>query len=531
MSDWHLRSEFRNGVNTGGAIQYVWMFGIIGAFVLLLACINFMNLSTARSERRAKEVGVRKTIGSRSAQLTLQFFSESLLTVTIAFLLSLLLVQLVLPLFNEVANKQMTLEWHKPIYWVSCISIIILTALVAGSYPAFYLSSFKPVQVLKGTFKAGRNATLPRKILVVTQFTVSVILIVGTVMVYRQIQFTKDRPVGYNRQNLITIPAMNTTIHDHLDAVKNELLNSGAIVSIAESESPTTGILNSSSGFSWNGKDPNLSTDFGVVNASYDYGSTIGWQVKEGRGFSRDHLSDSTAVVINETAAHFMGLKNPIGEVITKWNQPLTVIGVVKDMIIESPYAQARPIIYGLSSWTGNVIIVKLNADLTASAALAKIEQVFKKYNPEQPFEFQFVDEDYARKFGDEERIGKLAGAFTILAVLISCLGIFGLASFTAEQRAKEIGIRKILGASTITLWHMLANEFVQLVLLACIIAVPVAYYFTKQWLAKYAYRVEISWMIFLATAVSAIVITLLTISYQAIKTAVASPVKSLKSE
>jgi putative ABC transport system permease protein len=294
MSDWHLRSEFRNGVNTGGAIQYVWMFGIIGAFVLLLACINFMNLSTARSERRAKEVGVRKTIGSRSAQLTLQFFSESLLTVTLAFLLSLLLVQLVLPLFNEVANKQMTLEWHKPIYWVSCISIIILTALVAGSYPAFYLSSFKPVQVLKGTFKAGRNAMLPRKILVVTQFTVSVILIVGTVMVYRQIQFTKDRPVGYNRQNLITIPAMNTTIHDHLDAVKNELLNSGAIVSIAESESPTTGIWNSSSGFSWKGKDPNLSTDFGVVNASYDYGSTIGWQVKEGRGFSRDHLSDST---------------------------------------------------------------------------------------------------------------------------------------------------------------------------------------------------------------------------------------------
>jgi len=531
MSRWHLYSEFKNGINIGGAIQYVWMFGIIGVFVLLLACINFMNLSTARSEKRAKEVGIRKTVGSLGGQLILQFFSESLLTVLFAFIFSLLLVQFALPFFNEVSNKQMSIAWTNPFFWCTSIILIVLTALVAGSYPAFYLSSFKPVKVLKGTFKAGRFAAMPRKVLVVLQFTVSITLIVGTVIVYQQIQFAKDRPIGYSRNNLINIPTMNPSIHNHFNAVKDELMQTGVIASLAESQSPTTGVWNSTSGFSWRGKDPDLSIDFGVVSAGLDYGKTIGWHLKEGRDFSRDFLSDSSALILNQAAVHLMGLKNPIGEVVTWWGHPNTVIGVIKDMVMESPYDEPRPIIYELSKDDGNMVIIKLNPTVTANDALSKIEPIFKKYNTEQPFEFQFVDDDYEKKFGNEERIGKLSGFFTTLAVIISCLGIFGLASFTAEQRTKEIGIRKVLGASVSTLWRMLSKDFVVLVVLACFIAVPLSYYFLHQWLSKYAYRTEITGWVFLVTGIGAIAITLLTISYQAIKAALMSPVNSLKSE
>ena len=321
MSKWHLYSEFKNGVNVGGAIQYVWMFGIIGVFVLLLACINFMNLSTARSEKRAKEVGIRKTVGSLRRQLILQFFSESLLTVYFRFVLSFLLVQLTLPFFNQVADKQMSILWNNPFFWLMCIGFIFITALVAGSYPAFYLSSFKPVKVLKGTFKAGRFAAIPRKVFVVLQFTVSVTLIIGTIIVYQQIQFAKNRPVGYSREGLITIPTATPAIHDHFNAVKDELMQTGAIASMQSQIAPQRALWNSSSGFSWKGKDPNLSIDFGTVSASYDYGKTIGWKIKEGRDFSKDFATDSSAVILNEAAVHFMGLKNPVGETIIWWDQ------------------------------------------------------------------------------------------------------------------------------------------------------------------------------------------------------------------
>ena len=313
MDRWHLYSEYKNGVNTGGAIKYVHMFSIIGLFVLLLACINFMNLSTAKSEKRAREVGIRKTIGSLRRQLIFQFLSESFLTVALAFLFAILLAQLTLPFFNYVSNKKMSILWDSPLFWLSGLAFILITAFVAGSYPAFYLSSFRPVKVLKGTFKAGRYAALPRRVLVVVQFTVSVALIIGTLVIYRQIQFAKDRPVGYSRANLITISTGDSSIHSHFDAVKEELLQTGAVTSIAESESPTTGIWNSTSGFSWPGKDPNLSTDFGVVTASLDFGKTIGWQIKEGRGFSKDFLTDSSAVILNEAAVKYMNLKQSRG--------------------------------------------------------------------------------------------------------------------------------------------------------------------------------------------------------------------------
>jgi putative ABC transport system permease protein len=490
-----------------------------------------MNLSTARSERRAKEVGIRKSVGSLRSQLIFQFFSESLLVAVLAFASSLLLVQLVLPFFNDVAGKKMFILWANPLFWLLGIGFSMITGLIAGSYPAFYLSSFNPVKVLKGTFRAGRFAAVPRKVLVVVQFTVSVILIIGTIIVFRQIQFAKNRPVGYSRDGLVTLPVITRDIHDHFDVVKNELLSSGSIASMAEAGSPTTAIWSTNAGFDWKGKDPNLAVEFPNVDVSYDYGKTVGWQFKDGRDFSREFLTDSTAFVLNETAAKFIGLKNPVAEIL-KWDGvPYKIIGIIKDMVVESPYSPVRPTLFHLSKYPGNVIIAKINPAAGAAEALHKIETVFKKYNPAQPFDYQFVDEVYAQKFGNEQRIGKLASFFAVLAIFISCLGLFGMASFVAEQRTKEIGVRKVLGASVFNLWRLLSKEFVLLVIISCAIAIPVAWYFLHEWLQKYEYRTEMSWWIFVAAGSGALVITLLTVSFQSIKAALMNPVKSLRTE
>jgi ABC-type antimicrobial peptide transport system permease subunit len=438
---------------------------------------------------------------------------------------------LALPFFNRVSNKQMSILWSNPAFWLTGIAFIIITALVAGSYPAFYLSSFRPVKVLKGTFKAGRFAAIPRKVLVVMQFTVSVSLIIGTIIVYQQIQFAKNRPVGYSRANLISIPTSNSNIHDHFNAVKDALMQTGTVVSFAESESPTTSIWNSTSGFSWPGKDPNLSTDFGVIDASYDYGKTVGWQIKEGRGFSKDFATDSSAVILNEAAVQYMNLKHPVGETMTWWDKPLRVIGVIKNMLIESPYDEVKPVIYPLSTGTGNIALLKLNPTVSAGTAIKKIEAIFKKFNPDQPFEYKFVDDDYAKKFGDEERIGKLAGIFSMLAIIISCLGLFGLTSFVAEQRKKEIGVRKVLGASILNVWGLLSKDFVMLVIISFLVAVPLSYYFMHGWLQNYSYRTQLSWWIFLAAGIGSLLITVMVVSMQAIKAAIANPVKSLRTE
>ncbi|HEY5969605.1 MAG TPA: ABC transporter permease [Chitinophagaceae bacterium] len=530
MSNWHLRSEFKNGVNVGGAIQYLWMFGIIGAFVLLLACINFMNLSTARSEKRAKEVGIRKTVGSLRKQLVVQFFTESLLTVVFSFALSLLLVQLLLPFFNGVADKQMSIVWTNPYFWIISAVFVVFTAFVAGSYPAFYLSSFRPVKVLKGTFKAGRFAALPRKVLVVVQFTVSVILIIGTVIVYKQIQFAKSRPVGYARQGLITLP-LNAELHKHFNAMRDELIQSGAIVSMAEAGSPTTSTWSSTSGISWKGKDPNQSIDFLSVGTSYDYGKTIGWQIKVGRNFSKDFATDTSAVILNEAAVNFMGLKNPVGETVTWWDKPLTVVGVIHNIVMNSPYDEPKPTVFGLSTDEQNITIAKINPASNVKDALAKIETVYKKFEKDQPFEYRFADEEYAKKFQSEERVGKLASFFAILAIAISCLGLFGLSSFVAAQRTKEIGVRKVLGASVLGVWNLLSKDFITLVFISFLIAAPVAWYLMNNWLQSYNYRITISWEIFLLSGSIAIVITLITVSFQSIKAAIANPAKSLRTE
>jgi ABC-type antimicrobial peptide transport system permease subunit len=532
MSKWHLYSDFREGVNVGGRIEFVWLFGIIGVFVLLLACINFMNLSTARSEKRAKEVGIRKAVGSLRSQLINQFFSESILVTLFAFLFSIVLVLLALPFFNEVAGKEIRLPWANPVFWLVCLAFSLITGVVAGSYPALYLSSFQPVKVLKGTFRVGKMAAVPRKVLVVLQFTVSVTLIIGTIVVFRQIEFAKDRPIGYERNGLINIYLQTDDIHKHYEAVRNELMSQGAITEMAEAGSPTTQVWNTNGGFNWAGKDPALAVDFPNNGVSHEFGKTVGWKFKDGRDFSRDFASDSMAFVINETAAKFLGFENPVGETLT-WNgDPYTIIGIIEDMVIESPYEPVRAALWHIDRYeNASLVILKLNPEIGAHEAIEKIKTVFTKYNPESPFSPEFVDEEYARKFTGEVRIGKLATFFAVLAILISCLGIFGLASFVAEQRTKEIGVRKVLGASILNLWGMLSKDFVYLVGISLALAIPLAWYFMDNWLEKYTYRSGMEWWIFAAAGIGALVITMMTVSYQAIRAAKVNPVRSLRSE
>lgn len=537
MSRWHLHSEWENGRNAGGRIQFVWLFGIIGVFVLLLACINFMNLSTARSEKRAKEVGIRKAIGSVRLQLAGQFFGESFLVVFLAFVISLLLARLVLPTFNEIADKQMHIPWADPVFLVSGVVFALSTGFVAGSYPAFYLSSFQPVKALKGKWTPlGLRATLPRKVLVVLQFTVSITLIIGTVVVYKQILHAKNRPIGYNRQGLVTMLVTTRDIHTHFDAALDDLVKRGSVTSMAESAAPPTEVFSANVGFNWKGKDPGLHSEFATIGISHDFGKTVGWDFIAGRDFTKSISSDSAGFVVNEAAMKFMGLAktglhDAIGETVTWDGRQFKIIGVIRDMIMESPYDPVKKSIFFIHPKGGRFITARLNPDANASSALKNIEAVFKKYSPDSPFNYQFVDEEYALKFAAEERISRLAAIFTSLAIFISCLGLFGMASFIAEQRTKEIGIRKVLGASVGNLWQLLSGDFVVLVVVSCLLATPIAWYVMDRWLDKYAYHTQISWWIFAVASLGTLAITLMTVSYQAIRTALLDPVKSLRGE
>lgn len=534
MSNWHLYTGWDKNGNLDGRIQYVWLFGAIGFFVLLLASINFMNLSTARSEKRAKEVGIRKAIGSKRGQLISQFLSESLLVVSLAFILSICLLVVALPYFNQISDKKMNVLWDSPVFWCLGISFCLITGVISGSYPALYLSSFQPIKVLKGTFNIGRFAAIPRKVLVVLQFTVSVTMIIGTVIVFKQIQYAKNRPIGYDRSGLITVIMNTPESSSHYNNLRASLLETGAVAEMSTSSSAVTEVNSNNSGFDWADKDPNFRPNFGTIAVSHDFGKTVGWQFKAGHDFSRQFSTDSTGLVLNETAVKYIGFKRPediLGKTI-KWDKrPFTVIGVVRDMVMDSPFKPVSPVIFMLNYGWANYINIKLNPEKPAANSLAKIEDVFRKFNPGSPFDYKFSDDQYAAKFDSEERIAKLASAFAGLAILISCLGLFALASFTAEQRTKEIGIRKVLGASVANLWALLSADFVLLVIISCVVSVPIAYYFLNGWLQKYEYRTEISWWIFAASVLGAMVITLLTVSYQAIKAALLDPVKSLKTE
>ena len=531
MDKWHLYSDFNNGKVAGGRIEFVWIFGIIGVFVLLLACINFMNLSTARSEKRAKEVGIRKAVGSLRQQLIGQFLSESIVVAFLAFIFSILLVQLSLPFFNGLAGKEVSIPWSNTFFWVTGLGFTLITGLIAGSYPALYLSGFQPVKVLKGTFKTGRLAALPRKVLVTVQFTVSIALIIGTIVIFRQIQFAKQRPVGYSRAGLISVAINTSELSGHYNTLRNDLLKTGAVENMSESSSSTTSVGAALTGFEWQGKNPNSSPLFGAIGVTHDYGKTIGWQITQGRDFSRDFTTDSGAIILNESAAKLIGLKNPVGEMISYNGINHKITGVVKDMLMESPYSSVSPTLFIMDYNWANFITVRIKPDMDAHNALAKIEPVFKKYNPGSPFGYKFIDSEFAKKFEAEQHIGNLASFFAALAIFISCLGLFGMASFMAEQRVKEIGVRKVLGASVFNLWGLLSKDFVTMVLISFVIATPIAYYFMHNWLQNYQYRTELSWWIFAAAGFGALLITLLTISFQAIKAAIANPVKSLRTE
>ena len=528
----HLYSDFKEGVATSGRIQFVRLYTMIGIFVLLLACINFMNLSTARSEKRAREVGIRKAIGSLRGQLIGQFFSESVLIALCSFALALCIAQLLLPFFDQVSGKTLSIPWRQPIFWLTGLGFTVATGLIAGSYPALYLSSFQPIKVLKGTFRVGRLAALPRKALVVVQFTVSVILIVGTIAVFRQIQYVKNRPVGYTREGLLLADVQSPNILQHFKTISDELMQTGLVSAVSGSQHDLTNSWTNNMGFKWEGKDPQLQESFFTNGVTSDFGKTAGWRIVQGRDFSPGLATDSGAFIINEAAVKYMNLRHPIGKIV-RWgdNEVYTIIGVASDMISQSAYSNANPMIFFLSRYG----IGKLNIRLAPSAgvprAIAAIQAIFKKYDPEHAFEYQFADEEFAKKFGDEERIGQLAGFFTLLAIFISCLGLLGLSAFVAEQRTREIGVRKVLGATVFNLWNLLSREFVLLVSLSLLIGGPIAFWIMHSWLQNYAVHAALSWWIFALAAAGAMALTLFTVSFQAIRAALANPVKSLRTE
>ncbi|MDB5150805.1 MAG: FtsX-like permease family protein [Mucilaginibacter sp.] len=532
LKKWHLYNDFKNGKAIGGFIDYVRMFSVIGIMVLLIACINFMNLSTARSEKRAREVGVRKAIGSQRSDLIAQFLAESVMITFISFLLSILLVQLAIPSFNAIVGSAISIPYTNVLFWVMMIAYVLITGLLAGSRPAFYLSSFNPVQVLKGTIKVGKSASLPRKILVVMQFSCSVALIISTIIVYQQIQHAKNRPTGYSATRLM-MTDMSGDLEKNYSALKNDLLASGTVESVASASSPITNIYSHTGIDNWPGKAGGESgINVGSISVSPNYFKTLGMSLKEGRDFSNDWVSDTLNVIVNEAAVKRMGLKNPINQLISYGGgiKPVHIIGVVKDALMESPFTPVQPAVFNHGRG-GNNIMYRLAPNVGMQDAIKKIGKIFDTYNPAYPYIYQFVDEEYNHKFSLEALVGKLAGVFAGLAIFISCLGLFGLAAYVAEQRTKEIGIRKVLGASIAQVWLLLSKEFILLVMLSCLIATPVAFYFLKDWLQKYDYRITISPGVFVLSAVAAIIITLVTISFQAIKAALTNPVKSLRSE
>ena len=537
MKDWHLNSEWKNGQSIRSqAMSFVWLYGTIGLFVIILACINFMNLSTARSEKRAKEVGIRKTLGSLRKQLISQFYIESFLYSILAFGLSLLLLFVLLPWFNNVSGKAISAPWQGPEFWMLTSTFVLMTSLLSGSYPAFYLSSFKPIKALKGALSGGKKASIPRKILVVFQFTISIALIIGTITVNNQIQTAKERPIGYSPKGMLSIRPASPDLISKRKVIKDEILKTGMAVAVGNSNYPVTSTLGWNPGFTWDGMDPNFTKSFNTISISHGYGDAVGFKFIDGRDFSEEFETDNRGIIINRSAMEAMKLENPVGTTVTynpNWREArtYTIIGVVEDMIKGSPFDQTSLSIMFLDEGFMQWLYIRLNPDVSASTSITAIEKVFNEVFPDAPFDYTFADDDYNAKFEEEQRLSSLAQFFSILAVFISCLGLFGLASYVAEQRTKEIGIRKVLGASVIALWKLLSKEFALLVLLASVISIPLSYSVLDGWLSGYAVRTQLYWWIFAVGALGGLLITVITVSFQAIKAAVANPIKSLRTE
>ncbi len=529
-SDMYLKGYFKNGKAEGGRIEYVRLFTLIAIFILLIACINFMNLTTARSVKRAKEIGIRKVVGAMRGALIRQFIGEAALlaffAVTIAILLSLLLM----PAFNHLTGKHISLPVSDRSFWLQLFAITLLTGFISGSYPALFLSSFSPIKVLKGTMKFTTSATLFRKGLVVFQFVLSILLIIGTIIVSRQVNYIYTKNIGFDRENLIYLP-IEGELRSKYELFKNEVIAQSGIKSISRISQAPTGIENNTGGVQWDGKDPNTLPMFATAAVGYDFLKTCNIQLLQGRDYSKDFATDSTNYVLNESAVTKIGYKNPIGKPLTLWGKKGTIVGVIKDFHFTSLHQKIEPLIlrYGEKDSWGD-ILVRTEAGKTKEA-LASLQKICGEINPRFPFTSFFADEEFQKLYTSESIINKLSMCFAFLAIFISCLGLLGLVMFTAEQRTKEIGIRKVLGASTGSLFTLLSKEFLWLVFIAMLIASPLAWYAMHQWLQTFAYQITISWWIFPMAAVMAIMIALLTVSFQAAKAALINPTKSLRTE
>lgn len=529
LTDWRLRTRFENGVQSGGMIDNVVSFAIIGVFVLVIACINFMNLATARSEHRAREVGIRKSVGSKRRELIAQFVGESILISAIAFFIAIVMVEITIPFYNILVEKKLYIDYSSPIVWLLAISIITITGVFAGSYPAFYLSSFNPVKVLKGKLQVGRGAATPRKVLVSLQYVISIFLIVGTIVFYQQIRYVKARDVGYDRENMIMVSS-NDELNKNYTAIKEQLLSLGIAKDLTTSSSPVTEIYGNNT-LDWPGKTEGQEILFSRVVTGYDYAKTMGIKMIEGRDFLPTFASDTSAIILNKAAVNVMGLENPIGAQVNLWSKQWTVIGVIDDVLMASPFKEVQPGFFVLDTEWSEVVTIRLDKTEDLENTLAQTQAVFKKLNPSFPFEYKFVDEQFARKFSNINLIGTLAALFAFLAIFITSIGLLGLVTFTAQQRTKEIGIRKVMGASSVSIVALLSKDFTRLMLIGFVVGAPLAWWALNTYLERYSYRVVISWWIVPATGVIALILTLLVVSTQALKAAMNNPTDSLRSE
>jgi putative ABC transport system permease protein len=528
LYNWHLYGNYEDGKEGAGFLQYVRLFILIGGLVLVIACINFVNLTTARSEKRAREVGVRKAIGSQRKDLIFQFLIESTMLTAMAFGLAVIFVRLALPAFNALTGDQLSIPFSSAGFWGIVVACVFVVAIAAGSRPAFYLSSFQAIKVLKGGLALGRSATWPRKVLVVLQFSCSIALIISTIIVYQQVEHARERPVGYAIDRLM-ITNGNDDVLNSYTAIRNDLMEKHVVENMTTASSPATEVYGHTDIDQWPGKHPGETIEMGNMVVSAAYFKTLGMTMREGRDFQAD--ADTSAIIFNETAIRRMRISNPLNQVITLNGMQLRIIGIVKDALAVSPFAPADPTMFRYYPQPQSILLYRLSLGITTEKALAAVGVVFNKYAPAYPYTYSFEDQEYAAKFKLEVLVGKLSGIFAGLAILISCLGLFGLAAYMAEQRTKEIGIRKVLGASVTGLWLLLSKDFIVLVAISCLIASPVAYLLLDHWLNQYTYRVGIGLGVFGIACGSALLITLATISFQAIKAAVANPTESLRSE
>jgi len=526
---WHLYSNYVNGKDTEGFMEYVRMFAIIGVLVLLIACINFINLTTARSERRAREVGVRKVIGSLRSDLITQFLMESFIQTLLAFGVAILLVRLILNPFNQLAGTAIDIPVDNIYFWLILAAGVAITALIAGSRPAFVLSSFKPITVLKGMRNlAGGGGAMPRKIMFVFQFTASIALIISTFIIYQQIQHAKNRNTGYDLNSLVT-SEMSDDLTKNFTALKRDMQQMGLIQNVTTSSSPATNIYWHTDLDNFPGKQGNETVELGMIVVNEDYFKTLGMSFKEGRDFTS--ADDSTSVIFNEAAIKRLRLKNPISQVI-KWDgTDRRITGVVHDALMLSPFAAADPTMFIITREPMGNMIYRLAPSKDPQTTLASLTVLFNKYNPAYPYQYSFEDQNYANKLKVESLIGRLSGIFAFLAIFISCLGLLGLSAFVAASKTKEIGIRKVLGATVSQVWVLLSRDFIELVMLSCVIAAPITYYLLHYWLQKYDYRITIGPWIFIGASLLSILIAIITVSFEGIRAAMANPVKSIKAE